>query len=171
VAEPASSRDVWAGRFLSISVEDWPGIGEYEIARVHDAVGVVPITPEGDVLLVRQFRPPIRDDLTEIPAGLLDIEGEDTVACATRELFEETGFRHESIEFMGGIYLAPGFTSEYMHLFWARTLLEAEARPEPGIELVRMPFAEAVTAARRGKMRNASTALALLLAAERVSVA
>ena len=169
MAEPASSRDVWSGRYLTVTVEDWPGIGQYEIARVHDGVGVIPITPEGDVLLVSQFRPPIRDHLTEIPAGLLDVEDEDTLTCAARELFEETGFRHEAIEFLGGVYLAPGFTGVYMHLFLARTAAEAEGEPEHGIELVRTPFAEAVAAARAGKVRNAFTALALLLAAARVS--
>ena len=75
---------------------------------------------------MRQFRPPVREDLTEIPAGLLDVEGEDALTCAGRELFEETGYRHAEIAFMGGVYVSPGFTDEYMHLFWART--EAGAR-------------------------------------------
>jgi 8-oxo-dGTP pyrophosphatase MutT (NUDIX family) len=168
VAEPASSRDVWAGRYLTVTVEEWP-TSTYEIARVHNGVGVVPITPDDDVLLVRQFRPPVRDDLTEIPAGLLDVEGEDALTCAERELFEETGFRHAGMEFLGGTYLAPGFSPVYMHLFLARTLAEAEGTPEEGIELVRMPFVDAVAAARGGKIRNAFTALALLLVAGRVS--
>ncbi|HEY7401147.1 MAG TPA: NUDIX hydrolase [Actinomycetota bacterium] len=152
-----------------MTVERWPGLGEYELIRKHHAVGIVPITDDGGVLLVRQFRPPVRQELLEIPAGLLDVDGEDALTCAARELFEETGHRHRSLEFLGGCYLSPGFTDEYMHLFLARTAPDAEGTPEEGIELVRMPFADAVAAARNGKVRNASTALALLLAAARVS--
>ena len=133
--------------------------------RKHDAVGVVPVTPDGDVILVRQFRPPIRADLAEIPAGLLDVDGEDALTCAERELFEETGFRLTEIAFLGGVYLSPGFTDEYMHLFWARTEPVPVGEPEHGIEVVRMPLRRVVAEARAGKVRNASTALALLLAA------
>jgi 8-oxo-dGTP pyrophosphatase MutT (NUDIX family) len=169
VPEPESSHDAWSGRYLTITVERWPGLGEYELVRKHHAVGVVPLTDDGDALLVRQFRPPIRQELLEVPAGLLDVDGEDALTCAARELFEETGYRHRSIEFLGGCYLSPGFTDEYIHLFLARTAPEPDGTPEDGIELVRMPFGEAVAAARNGKVRNASTALALLLAHARVS--
>ncbi|MGE5225359.1 MAG: NUDIX hydrolase, partial [Planctomycetaceae bacterium] len=147
---------------------DWPDTGPYELIHKHDAVAVVPITPDRDVLLVRQFRPPVRDSLLEVPAGLLDLDGEDPIACATRELVEETGFRHRTIEFLAGCYLSPGFTDEYMHFFWAETEPDPVGTPEPGIELVRMSFARAVEAARAGRVRNAASALALLLAAARV---
>ena len=162
--EPTAARDVWRGDYLSVTVEAWPAIGDYELIRKHDAAAVVPVTPDGDVLLVRQFRPPIRSLLTEIPAGLLDIEGEDALTCAKRELFEETGYRHTEIAFLGGTYTSPGFTDEYVHLFWARTAASPAGAPEPGIEVVRMPLHRAVASARAGKIRNASTALGLLLA-------
>ncbi|MGZ4133081.1 MAG: NUDIX hydrolase [Actinomycetota bacterium] len=166
--EPLDARTVWRGRFLTVDVEDWPQTGAYELIHKHDAVAVVPVTPERDVLLVRQFRPPVRDSLLEVPAGLLDVDGEDPVACAAREVVEETGYRHRTIEFLGGCYLSPGFTDEYMHLFWAEMEPEPVGMPETGIELVRMPFAHAVEAARGGRVRNAASALALLLAADRV---
>ena len=161
--EPASSRDAWVGRYLTVAVETWPGLGDYELVRKQHAAAVVPITPTDDVLLVRQFRPPVRDSLLEIPAGLLDVEGEDALSCASRELLEETGFRASSIEFLGGCYLSPGFTDEYAHLFWARTEERASSEPEDGIELVRVPFAEAAAAARAGRFRNVTTALGILL--------
>jgi ADP-ribose pyrophosphatase len=170
VPEPERSTEVWSGRYLSVHVEHWAGIGDYEVVRKHHAVGIVPVTPGGDVLLVRQFRPPVRSDLLEIPAGLLDVDEEDAVSCAARELHEETGYRHASIEFMGGVYLSPGFTDEYFQLFLARTHDEPEGEPEPGIELVPMPLDRAVAAARAGRFRNASTALALLLTSGRGSV-
>ena len=71
-------------------------------------LAVVPITPSGEVLLVRQLRPPVRDALLEVPAGLLDVEGEDALTCAARELREETGYPHETIEFLGGCYTSAG---------------------------------------------------------------
>ena len=149
--EPLGARRAWEGRWLSVWLEDWPGLDAYETVRKHDAVGIVPRTPDGDVLLVRQFRPPVRDALTEIPAGLLDVEGEDAMTCAGRELFEETGFHAETLTFLGGAYLSPGFTDEYMHLFAARTALGARggagARHRGGADAVR----------RRGRGRTRGT--------------
>jgi ADP-ribose pyrophosphatase len=165
VAEPAASRVAWAGDYLRVEIETWPGIGEYEVIHKYDAVAVVPVTPDGDVVLVRQFRPAVRDDLLEVPAGLLDIDGEDALTCAERELFEETGYRGRGAAFLGGTYLSPGFTDEYMHLFWTWTDPEPDAEPEDGIEVVRLPLRRAVASAREGKVRNATSALALLLAA------
>lgn len=163
--EPAAAHDAWVGNYLTVSVETWPGVGDYELIHKHDAVAVVPVTPSGDIVLVRQFRPPIRADLTEIPAGLLDIPGEDAVTCATRELMEETGYRHTEIAFLGGAYVSPGFTDEYLHLFWARTEEHPVGEPEAGIEVLHRPLYEVVAASRAGKVRNAMTALGLLLAA------
>jgi 8-oxo-dGDP phosphatase len=165
VAEPAASRVAWAGDYLRVEVENWPGIGDYEVIHKHDAVGIVPVTPNGDVILVRQFRPPVRETLLEVPAGLLDIEGEDALTCAERELSEETGYRSGGAAFLGGAYLSPGFTDEYMHLFWTWTGPGPEGTPEDGIEVVRMPLHRAVASARQGKVRNATSALALQLAA------
>jgi ADP-ribose pyrophosphatase len=165
--EPLESRTVFEGGWIRVDVESWPGRGRYEVVREHDAAAVLPVTPQGDVLLVRQFRPPIRQVLTEIPAGKLDVDGEDAPTCAGRELFEETGFRHETLEFLGGYYSSAGSTNEYVHLFWARTRPEAEGDPEAGIEVVREPFDRVVAAARGGKIRDAKTAMALLLAGAR----
>lgn len=150
-----------------MDIEDWEGHGPYEVVHHPGAAAVLPITPDDDVLLVKQFRPAVRQALTEIPAGLLDVEGEDALTCACRELFEETGFRHRTIEFLGGYYASAGFTDEYVHLFWARTDAEPEVPAEQGIEVSRVPFERMVVAARAGRVRDAKTALALLMAAGR----
>jgi ADP-ribose pyrophosphatase len=164
--EPSRSRRVYGGAVLSLDLEDWEDRGggyEHEIVRHPGAAGVLPITSDNSVLLVKQFRPAIRDMLTEIPAGLLDVSGEDALTCATRELREETGYGYRSIEFLGGYYSSAGFTDEYVHLFWARTDDDQSSEPEDGIELVRMPLEDMLTAARGGKIRDVKTALALLL--------
>jgi ADP-ribose pyrophosphatase len=168
--EPAASRRAYRGSFVSVDVESWPGLPDHEIVRHPGAAGVLPVLPTGDVLLVRQFRPAIRDTLAEIPAGVLDVEGEDALTCAGRELFEETGYRHETIEFLGGYYSSVGFTDEYVHLFLARTAADPEGPPEDGIELRLEPFDRMAAAARAGRVRDVKTALALLLAAGRSPV-
>lgn len=160
---PQASRTAYQGSFVRVDVEDWPGIGSWEVVVQPGAAAVLPVTPGGDVLLVRQLRPPIRDLLTEIPAGLLDIDGEDAMTCAARELFEETGYHHRSIEFLGGAYVSPGSTNNYVHLFWALTEHEPAGEPEAGIELLREPLRVMLEAARGGRVRDAKSALALLL--------
>ena len=168
--EPLATRTAFRGGWLRVDIERWPGHAPYEVVHLHDAAAVLPVTHGGDVLLVKQFRPPVRRTLTEIPAGKLDVGGEDARSCAARELLEETGFRHETIEFLAGYYSSGGSTDEYVHLFLARTRAEPETDPEEGIELLRVPFDRMVAAARGGKVRDAKTAMAPLLAPSRVAM-
>jgi ADP-ribose pyrophosphatase len=164
-AEPLATTTAFDGRRIRIDVEEWDTLGAWEVARVRNAAAVLPITPTGEVVLVKQFRPAVRRVLTEIPAGVMDVEGEDALTCAGRELLEETGFRHSAIEFLGGYYASAGFTDEYVHVFWARTEAAPVAEPEEGIELLMVPLQDMVAAARGGKVRDVKTAYALLMAA------
>ena len=131
---------------------------------------MVGITPEGDVILIRTFRPPVRQALLEIPAGLLDREGEDPIACASREFEEETRFRVEGIEFLAGFYTTAGLSDEYVHLFLGRCYSEPVGQPDgEAIEVVRMPLDRASAAARAGRIRDAKTIIGLLLAVARLT--
>jgi ADP-ribose pyrophosphatase len=161
--EPDATREVFSGSLLRVVVEAWDG-HDYEIVRHPGAAGVLPLLPGGDAVLVRQMRHAVRDRLVEIPAGVRDVDGEDAATAAARELFEETGYRSRSIEFLGGVYTTAGFSDEFIHLFVAETAAEPEGEPEDGIELVRRPFDELVRSARAGRFRDAKTALAILLA-------
>jgi ADP-ribose pyrophosphatase len=167
VPEPLAARTAFQGSFVRVDIEEWPELGPWEIVRRHDATAVLPVTPDDRVVLVRQFRPAVRQVVTEVPAGILDIEGEDALSAAGRELFEETGYRHTAIEFLGGIYPTVGSSDEYVHVFWARTEAESSGPVEPGIELSIEPLARMVDAARSGRVRDAKTALALLMATGR----
>jgi len=167
VAEPLTARTAFQGSFVRVDVEEWPEVGPWEVVHRPDATAVLPLTPDDQVVLVRQFRPAVRQMMTEVPAGVLDVDGEDALTGAARELVEETGFRHTAIEFLGGVYATVGSSDEYVHLFWARTEPEPSGDGEPGIELVVEPFARMVDAARSGRVRDAKTALALLMAAGR----
>lgn len=153
---------------MSLDLEDWDAGYEHEVVRHLGAAGVLAVTPGGDVLLVRQFRPAIRDHLVEIPAGLLDVEGEEPRACAERELLEETGFAAERIEELGGYLASAGFTDEYVHLFLAHTGSEPVSASEDGIEVIRRPFSEMLSETRAGRVPDAKTGMALLLAASRL---
>jgi ADP-ribose pyrophosphatase len=165
--EPRAARPAYRGSFVGVDVEEWPGLSPWEVVRLHDASAVLPLLPDDRVLLVRQFRPAVRQVMTEIPAGILDVDGEDALTAAVRELYEETGYRHREIEFLGGYYASAGSTDQYVHLFWARTEAEPEGSVEPGIEVTTEPFDRMVHAARSGRVRDAMTALALLMAAGR----
>ncbi|HEX5937731.1 MAG TPA: NUDIX hydrolase [Actinomycetota bacterium] len=165
--EPSGSKPVFRGRWVRVDEEDWPGSGTWEVVRPLDAACVLPVTPEGDVLLVRQFRAAARRRTLEIPAGILDVAGEEPIDCAARELYEETGYRHASIELLARILPSPGVSTERIHVHLARTSAGAEAEPEDGVELVRRPLAEMVATARAGALEDAKTVVALLLTAAR----
>jgi ADP-ribose pyrophosphatase len=162
--EPQSSRRAFDGKLFKVDVEQWPHV-EREVVKHPGACAVVGITPEGEVLLVKQFREPVRQELLEIPAGILE-DGETPEDCAARELLEETGYRATKLEQLGTVYSSPGFTDERIVLFTAEG--EPERDPsEESVGLVRMSLAEAVSAIERGEVRDAKSIVGLWLASRR----
>jgi ADP-ribose pyrophosphatase len=127
---------------------------------------VVALTTSDEVLLVRQFREPVRRELLEIPAGIYDVDGEGGAECAARELIEETGHRAIQIEPLGSIYTSPGFADERIDLFVAAAE-EAGSPNEEGVEIVKMPYAEALAAVGDGRIRDAKSVCGLLMARAR----
>lgn len=135
------------------------------------AVGVLAIDDQQRILLVRQFRSGVQRVLYEIPAGLLE-DGEAPQATAERELREETGYRPLQLEAMGGIYVAPGYTSEYIHLFLARGYEAAplEQDSDEFVEALQVPFVEALAMVERGDIVEAKSVVALLTAARKLKL-
>lgn len=129
------------------------------------AVAVVPVLDDGRVLLVRQFRYAAGKPLLEIPAGTLR-PGEDPPECAQRELREETGYTARRLEPVASFYLAPGYSTELLHLFWATGLTPAEGERDEDeiLEIVPMNLHEAVAAIDRGEIQDAKSVAGLLLA-------
>jgi ADP-ribose diphosphatase len=160
--EPHGVRPVFDGKLIKVDVESWPA-GEREVVHHPGACAVVAFTPEGEVVLVRQFREAVRQELLEIPAGIFDVEGEDGAACAARELLEETGFRATNVEQLATIYTSPGFTDERIELFRADAELTGDGGEE-AVDVVTLPLGRALEAVERGDIVDAKTAAALFLA-------
>ncbi|HOV26637.1 MAG TPA: NUDIX hydrolase [Pseudobacteroides sp.] len=90
---------------------------------------VIPITDNGEIYMVRQYRKPIERITLELPAGKLD-HGEDPKVCAERELSEETGLSADNVKHLISIHSAPGFCNEVLHLYIASGLKEGEAHSD-----------------------------------------
>ena len=103
--------------------------GMREVVEHPGAVAIVPLTTEGNVILVRQFRHPIGQVILEVPAGKLD-SGEDPAACAVRELAEETGFTANTLRKLISMYTTPGFSNEIIHVYLAEDLIESDKHPD-----------------------------------------
>ena len=123
-----SSQLIYDGRAVRLRVDTvrTPGGGETtrEIVEHSDCVAVIPLDAEDNVLLVNQFRKPVEKKLLEIPAGGIE-PGEDAEATVRRELREEIGYLPRKIERLGGFYSAPGYGTEYLHLYLATDLVSS----------------------------------------------
>lgn len=101
----------------------------HEVIRHPGAVAIIALDGEGDVLLVRQYRTALERVTLEIPAGKLQ-EGEDPLACAERELAEETGYKAGNMEYLAPIAVAAGYSDEVIHLYMATDLVPGDAHPD-----------------------------------------
>lgn len=137
-----------------------------EVALHIGASAVLPVDADGNVYLVRQFRAPIDRVLLEIPAGKLDSADEDRLLAAKRELKEETGLEADSWTHLTDTFTTPGFSSERISLYLARELHAGESQPDEDefLNLVKLPFREALEMVLHGEIRDAKTQIALCMA-------
>ncbi|MFC1913644.1 NUDIX hydrolase [Chloroflexota bacterium] len=134
-----------------------------EIVEHDDAVVIIAIDTEDNVLLVDQFRKPLEKELLEVPAGGID-PGEDAEAAARRELQEETGYLPGKLEPLGGFYSAPGYCTEYLYLYLATELTPSRlyAEDTEGIEVIRVPLSQVPALIASGRIRDAKSISGLL---------
>ncbi len=137
----------------------------FDIVEHVGSVIIIPLDGQGNLLFVRQYRHAAGFDLLELPAGTLN-KDEAPEACALREIREETGMAAGHMQHLGGFYLAPGYSTEYMHVYLATDLcpdpLEADADEFLTVEPI--PLAKAMAIARAGKILDAKSLAAILLA-------
>ena len=136
-----------------------------EIIGTPGAVVIVPVTDDGQVRMVRQYRSAAGEFLLELPAGTLE-PNESPAQAAPRELAEETGDHAARWRRLTGFYTLPGICDEYLHLFLATGLTPGPTNQEADefIEVVTLPLDEALAMARRGEIRDAKTIIGLLMA-------
>jgi ADP-ribose pyrophosphatase len=141
---------------------------EMEIVRHPGAAAVVPIDTDDFVVMLKQYRHAVGQYIWEIPAGTLDAD-EKPLACAQRELIEETGFRAESWEALGALTPVPSYSDEKIHLFLARQLLPATQKLEQDeiLQVHKLPWQEAVRMVLDGRIEDAKTIAGILKVAHR----
>ena len=165
---------VYSGRILDLDVDDVeePGgiRGRREVVRQRGSVAALPVHEDGRVVLIRQYRYAVDEQVWEVPAGRLD-PPETPEEGARRELEEEVGLRPGSLEPLLVFWPTPGFCDEVMHLYRATSLEQIPPRPEAdeNIEAAVFSLEEAREMIRRGEIREGKTVVALLLEVERRS--
>ncbi|MGI8914872.1 MAG: NUDIX hydrolase [Chloroflexota bacterium] len=164
------SREVFAGRIVKLRVDSvaLPNgkTVEREVVEHRGAVAMVVLDDQDQVLLVRQHRPAVGEDLLELPAGTLEVD-ETPEACAKRELAEELGMAASRWTPLAQCYSSPGFCTELLHLYLAEGLTPAQGQPDEdeAITVERLPLAEARARVADGTIRDAKTIAGLLLVA------
>jgi ADP-ribose pyrophosphatase len=159
--KPDSSKTVYDGKLIDVTLERW-GEHDREIVEHPGAVAIVAIDGDGMLTLVRQRREAVRGELLELPAGTLE-EGEAPLACARRELAEETGLTGGTWREATAFYTTPGFCRERMYLFFAEQLERGEVSPESDEQLEIVRWAVEEIAAKLGEIEDAKTLAGLLL--------
>jgi len=139
------------GSFRNIEIVEHPG-----------AVLIIPITSNGKIVFVKQYRTVIDKILIELPAGTLE-KLEEPLDCAKRELEEETGFKTNNIIKLSGFYPAPGFCTEYIHIFIAKDLKPGKLHPDEdeGIDPIELSLEEACDMINKNIIVDAKTIVSI----------
>lgn len=169
IEEKVSSEDVFDGNLLHVKKDTVRlpngNIAYREWIKHPGASAVVPVTPEGRLIFVRQYRYPIQQVTLEIPAGKLDAEGEDPLDCARRELSEETGYQAEKYTFLTKLATTVGFSNEFIYIYAAEGLTAGRQHPDEDefINVCTLTMDEAMSKIRSGEICDAKSVTAVLL--------
>ncbi|MEU6578711.1 NUDIX hydrolase [Streptomyces sp. NPDC046805] len=162
--EVRATETPFVGNKTSVRTDDVVMPGGSVVRRdyqVHPgSVAVLALDDEDRVLLIKQYRHPVRQKLWEIPAGLLDVPGENPLHAAQRELYEEAHVKAEDWRVLTDVYTTPGGCDEAVRIFLARGLSEAEGQrfevedEEADMEHARVPLDELVRGVLAGELHN-----------------
>jgi ADP-ribose pyrophosphatase len=167
------SEPKYQGRAFQVRVDEVelrPGkVARLDIIEHTGSVAMVPLDEAGNVWFVRQYRHAARQVLLELPAGTLNA-GEAPLPAANRELQEEIGMRAGQLEELASIYLAPGYSSELMHVYLAQELSASALAPDEDefLDIEQVPATRVLGLIQRGELHDAKSVAALLLAARRL---
>jgi ADP-ribose pyrophosphatase len=160
------SQDVYRGRLLQIKCDRVRLPDGSEATReyiVHPgAAMIIPILPDGKLLMERQYRYPIGEVMLEFPAGKLD-PGEEALTTAQRELLEETGYRAAHWEWLAGVHPIVSYSTERIEIFLATGLTEERAQLDAGefLETLALDFADAYARMKAGEITDMKTIIGL----------
>ena len=163
------SEPVFDGRVFSVKIDSvlLPGgnPATREVVQHNGGASVVALDHEDNLYLVRQWRHPFHTELLELPAGKLD-RGEDPRDCAARELREETGMIAGKLLEMGEYLATPAYCTEVLHIYLALDLEKSQQCLDEGefLEVVKIPFQEALELVLSGKIKDAKTQIGILKA-------
>jgi ADP-ribose pyrophosphatase len=169
--EVVGSETKYEGAIITVRVDDVRmsdgSVAKREVVEHPGAVVIVALDEDGKVVLVNQYRLPIGAHLDELPAGLLDVDGESALDAAKRELAEEAGLVADEWHVLLDLHPSPGFTTEAVRVFLARGLSASTETFEPEHEeqtmtVSREPLAEAVRRALTGGITNAASVAGIL---------
>ncbi len=167
IEKKVSSEYIFDGRLLQVyrdTIElpnGKPATREY--IKHQGAVAVVPVTDEGEIIAVRQYRYPIGRVTIEIPAGKLD-KGEEPLDAAKRELSEETGVESADIEYIGGLYPSVAYTDEIIHMYVAKNLKYGQMHTDADefLDVVKIKIDDFVDMILKGEIMDSKTQAAVL---------
>jgi ADP-ribose pyrophosphatase len=168
-----SSNQIYKGRIVTLSVDtvELPNgkTSKRELIQHPGAVAMVPVDPQGRIIMVRQFRYAANKILLELPAGTLN-PTEPPELCAARELQEETGYKAEKLELLGGVYVAPGSSTEFIHIYLATGLTESrlEMDDDEFIEVETYPLDVLLQQVYKGEIQDGKTVTGLMLASRQL---
>ncbi len=157
-----SSRQAFDGGHLRLRIDTVRtadgGESTREIIEIGDAVVVIAVDADDNILMVRQYRKAVEMELLELPAGGIDPD-EDPEETVRREMQEETGYLPGKVERLGGFYSTPGFCTEYLYLYLANELTPSQLHAEDtaGISLVRVPMKEIHDLLASGRIKDAKS--------------
>lgn len=162
-----SSEKKFEGRIVTVKVDEVKmpdgSISLREVVEHPGGVGVVAVTDNDEIIMVKQYRKAIERAIYEIPAGKLD-KGEHHRDCGMRELEEETGLCAKSFEYLGFMYPSPGFTDEVTHIYLAKNLEEGEVHPDDDefLDVERIPLSKAFEMVMNNEINDAKTVFGIL---------
>ena len=165
---PLKSENIYDGRVVHLFRDDVElsdgSRSVREVIRHNGAVCVLPLTDDGRVACVTQYRHAIGRLTLELPAGKLDTKDEDPESAARRELKEETGYECDKITSLGIMHGSPAILDEAIHLYLATGLRRGKATPDEGefLDVNHLPLSELADMVMRGEITDAKTQIAVL---------